>query len=534
MGIPSYFSYIVKNHSRFIKKLDEMRSNSNNLFLDSNSIIYDVVRDNIKYYKNSSTFELLIIKEIFKKIVFYIQQVVPNNIVYVAFDGVAPVAKLRQQRNRRYKSWFEQEIMPSISESYKLSEWDKTAITPGSSFMNKLSEKISKHFANKEKKYKVKKILISTSEDVGEGEHKIFEYIRDNALDCHNSVNVIYGLDADLIMLCINHLPVAKDLYLFRETPHFIKNINSDLSPNESYIIDIPELAIAIMEEMNNKKTVQTTEQKNRLYDYIFLCFFLGNDFMPHFPSINIRTAGIDILLNAYRETIGGTKENLTDGKSIYWKNVRKFIKYLSEHEQEYFREEYKRRNKFEKRYYSTKTEEERIKKFQLLPIQERCVEKYINPYESYWEYRYYKMLFFIDINEDRKREICINYLEALEWNMKYYTNGCINWRWCYKYDYAPLLCDLIKYTPYFDTPFFEHQPKLPVCQLTQLAYVLPKNSIGLLPLKLQQKLLLQHPEWYSLDCKFKWSFCKYFWESHVDLPEINLYELEDIIKQIK
>ena len=60
-------------------------------------------------------------------------------------------------------------------------------------------------------------MIISTSNEVGEGEHKLFQYIRD--IPHFNDTTVIYGLDADLIMLCLNHLSFAKKLYLYRETP---------------------------------------------------------------------------------------------------------------------------------------------------------------------------------------------------------------------------------------------------------------------------------------------------------------------------
>ena len=41
MGIPSYFSYILKKHSDLIKKL---AFDVNNLYIDSNSVIYDALR----------------------------------------------------------------------------------------------------------------------------------------------------------------------------------------------------------------------------------------------------------------------------------------------------------------------------------------------------------------------------------------------------------------------------------------------------------------------------------------------------------
>ena len=58
-------------------------------------------------------------------------------------------------------------------------------------------------------------------------------------------------MDADLIMLAINHLHISKKIFLFRETPEFIKSIDKTLDPNESYILDIPLLSHYLTEEMN-------------------------------------------------------------------------------------------------------------------------------------------------------------------------------------------------------------------------------------------------------------------------------------------
>jgi 5'-3' exonuclease len=431
--------------------------------------------------------------------------------------------------------------------------WNTAAITPGTKFMASLNAGLRKRF-NDPAKYNLKNLILSPSDRCGEGEHKLFEYIR-TFPDQHNEQNtVIYGLDADLIMLAINHLPVSKNLYLFRETPHFIQSISSELQPNETYLMDIPELAKALVLEMNpnpllkkwskNNETNVATDfapllpkvdlapplgkVDNRMYDYIFLCFFLGNDFMPHFPSVNIRTGGVDKMLNAYKATIGSTNENLTNGKQIYWANVRKLVKHLADLEEEHIKAESALRDKRERFRIPDETPEDKIKKFDALPTYERVIEKYIDPKTPNWQSRYYKALFDIEIDEVRKKQICINYLEGLEWTMKYYTSGCPDWRWCYHYNYPPLFSDLLKYVPFFETEFVDNKKPAPVSELTQLSYVSPKESLNLLPPKLHERLI--QTNWYRNDCDVVWAYCRYFWEAHVLLPEIDIDELETIV----
>ena len=118
MGIPSYFSYIVKNHNKIIKKLN---IKVNHLFLDSNSIIYDSFHSIINEYDESkkSIFEDKLIKLVCKNIEKLFYDVKPNKLFYISFDGVAPVAKLEQQRNRRFKSYFENIIEQKINPDYK-------------------------------------------------------------------------------------------------------------------------------------------------------------------------------------------------------------------------------------------------------------------------------------------------------------------------------------------------------------------------------------------------------------------------------
>tara|TARA_B100001093_G_scaffold520498_1_gene616855 strand:- start:9180 stop:10814 length:1635 start_codon:yes stop_codon:yes gene_type:complete len=542
MGIPSYFVHIVKNHSNIIKNYQSDSILIHNLYIDSNSIIYDGIKD---IANNSEHFEDKLIMWVCNKILYYINIILPVNKVYIAFDGVAPVAKLEQQRNRRYKNWYVNDYISKHNSDINkdINKWDTTAITPGTEFMRKLHKGIDNYFKNNDTKKLLKQrdnkcknleIIISATDEHGEGEHKIFKYIRENSQYHSDSNTIIYGLDADLIMLSLIHTRISENIYLFRETPHFISTINKNLLPNENYVLDIFELGEKIKELMsidNNliKKSI------SYINDYIFICFFLGNDFMPHFPAINIRTNGINILLETYKLLFGNTNEVLVDNNNkIFWKNLRKFITELAKNEEVYCIEEMKIRNKMEKKikfnFSNIKTAEEKLMS---LPIYDRTVEKYINIGEIGWQDRYYKELFKIEINDTRRQQICINYLEGLEWNIKYYTSDCPDWKWKYNYNYPPLLEDLVKYIPYFDTEFITFKTEQPIKPLVQLAYVLPRNSLNLLPYNLYEELILNYNHWYKLDFEIIWTYCKYFWESHILLSKIDIDKLDYLVKNI-
>ena len=527
MGIPSYFSYIVKNHRNIIKVFNKKTFQINNLYLDCNSIVYDSIRE-IDNFTDNDNFENILINLICNKISFYIKLISPDTNVFIAFDGVAPVAKLEQQRNRRYKSVFETDILNKLTkEEIIKNNWNTSAITPGTKFMSKLSDKINKFFKNS-KKFNVKKIIISTSNEIGEGEHKIYEFIRNNQEYHKTSTTVIYGLDADLIMLTLNHLHIAPSMFLFRETPHFIKTIDKTLEPNKNYIIDIPLFGKVLSLELNNNKEPDTKQKKNRIFDYIFLCFLLGNDFLPHFPALNIRTTGIDTILCVYKKVIGNSNDNIVNGSKIIWKNFRKIMIEIANTEEVLMHNEYKIRTKQSKNIMNRKMEE--CDRFVSVPMLDRSIEHYINPYEKQWQERYYNKLFKIDIDDDRRKQISINYLEGLEWTLKYYTTGCVDWRWKYNYNYPPLLQDLSKYIPYFDTTFIKENNNTSVSPLVQLSYVLPKKNLYLLPNKIEEVLLEKFEEIYTDTHNINWAFCKYFWESHIEFPHLSLDELENTI----
>lgn len=529
MGIPSYFSHIIKNYSNIIRTLGYF-VNSNtfrfqHLYMDCNSIVYDAVHFFEKQKRDgtidtSKDFESLIIDKVIDNIDNYVRLINPTTTIYIAFDGVAPFAKMDQQRTRRHKTLFLSKV--DFGKDKAGSCWNTSAITPGTDFMNKLNSQVYYKFRNSETKYKVKNVIVSGSDKCGEGEHKLFQHIRDN--DFKNDQVAVYGLDSDLIMLSIFHLKYCKNVHIFREAPEFLKSsIPIDMASKETdpHFLDIFHLSSCISAEMACKFA-----DLHRTVDYIFLCFFLGNDFLPHFPAMNIRTHGINALLDIYRNYIGSHSDRYFVSKTsgnIQWRNVGIFISQVAKREHEFLTNEYFVRAKSDRRTFAENTPEEKEDAFNSAPIMYRAAEKYICPDEPYWESRYYKSLFELERTPDNVKTICNNYLEGLEWVFKYYTRGCPSWRWKYNYHYPPLFVDLDKHIPHFEMEFLQLDDRPAFSPQVQLSYVLPRKSLALLPDKLNQFLTVNYPDLYPEDYDFQWSFCRYFWEAHPLLPDISV-----------
>ena len=221
--------------------------------MDCNSIIYDVVRN----VNTKDTSQL--IQQVISNIEAYIIKINPSNTVIIAFDGVAPFAKMNQQKTRRYKSAF----MAKVDRAGP-SEWSTSNITPGTKFMDDLSAQMGKAFANTENKYKIKKMIVTGSNETGEGEHKIFKYIRDNPDLSQNAM--IYGLDSDLIMLAIFHRHLFNNGFIFREAPEFMKSAIKVEDSDEPYVLDMGLLGDSIMKDMNCR-----FPDRRRIYDYVFM-----------------------------------------------------------------------------------------------------------------------------------------------------------------------------------------------------------------------------------------------------------------------
>jgi 5'-3' exonuclease len=266
------------------------------------------------------------------------------------------------------------------------------------------------------------------------------------------------------------------------------------------YFMDMDALSQSILVEMG-----QGSKDRTRIYDYIFMCFLLGNDFLPHFPALNIRTHGIGVLLDLYRNL---NMRFIGERLEIQWPNVVRWFCTLTKMEHELLTREYDVRAK----YRSVSLEKDVLEN---IPLLYRAEEMYIMPEEAGWESRYYKALFAGNKNRTEIKDIVCNYIEGLAWVFQYYTDDCPDWRWKYHYAYPPLLQDIAEH---FQEPRFTYRGSFQ--PTTQLMYVLPKQLHCLLPEGAQTRIQ-EYAEYYPEKPEFKWAFCRYFWESHVILPEV-------------
>ena len=486
MGIPSYFSYIIKNHSNIIRSANYVfkvaKIPFTSLFMDCNSIIYDSIHALEKDGRTTNTEE--IIQSVILGIHTYISLISPTEIVYIAFDGVAPLAKMEQQRSRRYKSAFLSMVHynahghPIIHPAATTNHWNTSAITPGTEFMNTLSDRLIREFRGKS--IGGANVLITTSSEPGEGEHKIFEYIREHNV---SGQVALYGKDSDLIMLSILNSSNCKI--------HICREEIDDKNP-ELLFIDVEEFKKSIRKEGCDSD------------EYVVMCYLLGNDFLPHIISIKIGINSISDMLETYFTHIANRGKFIQNGRlDEHW--FRVFLTEMARGEERRIIQQYKKRQSGKYR---------KIEKIEEMPRKFLVDEEYICPTEPGWETRYNRIALDADV-----ATVTAEYIRGIQWVYEYYKYGCKNWRWRYRYRNAPLLKDIICQKWDTKTP----EPKIPACKAaSQLFYVLPENCYELLP-ESAKKMRRKHPEYFPKveNIQYKWMFCNYLWECPVVLPEI-------------
>ena len=184
MGIPSYFKRVINDFPEVIKT--DLDNQTYNLFLDFNCCIHGCSNElkKNKEYESHIEFEEDLIKSVLEYIDLIFDFVNPKELFYISIDGIPPRSKMVQQRNRRFmKNWRNEKLLIPLRKKNLIneinaiqSEWDSSAISPGTKFMNQLSQAINNKL-KKESKYKYIKSILSDSHEEGEGEYKIYNYI---------------------------------------------------------------------------------------------------------------------------------------------------------------------------------------------------------------------------------------------------------------------------------------------------------------------------------------------------------------------
>ena len=358
MGIPKFAYFISQRYPLIVKKIKEKVDvpEIDNFYLDLNSVIHNVSHGNsilISCQKRSYEDIYLDTCDTIEKL---FQIIKPKNLLFISIDGVAPRTKMNQQRIRRYRkntnmTMEELEIIKEKGIDIN-NQFNSDAISAGTKFMFHLTEYIKDFIIKKKKTDKnwAKIEIILTGADVpGEGEHKILEYIRTykkSEVYRKNIRHCIYGLDADLVMLAlISHEPnivlLREDNILMKKKQKLLAKKGIELKLNkekeeesyEFFLISVLREYLEL-EFYDIKDKIKFEFNMERIIDdFIFLCFFIGNDFLPNLYSFAIETGAMDYLFDFYKDCLPELEGYITEQGKIDFSRAKKIFNLLAKKE---------------------------------------------------------------------------------------------------------------------------------------------------------------------------------------------------------
>ena len=515
MGIHHFFKWFKTNFSGNIKsmrkgvKFSDIDVEIDNLMIDLNGVFHTSAQKAYEYgayqkprsllrpnkQRNNYQTQLRLFKDVCDTIEFIKEIAQPKKRLILCIDGPAPLSKQNQQRQRRFRS---------ASEQVENAPFNSNAITPGTKFMDYLSKYIDWFLRKKiseDPSWQNLEIVFSNEKAPGEGEHKIINYIRYHS-DSKDTF-CIHGMDADLIMLALGtHM---ENFYILREDVFDVSN--------EFFCIDIGNIRGDLANLLKwDDESVQPFDNILGINDFIFLCFMVGNDFLPHIPSIEIIEDGLDLLLEVYREVgcvHGHITQNRDDTLLFSPNTLQAYLRLVGMYEQDNLERKMMKKDGFftDAVLEGAATQEEEVWHID------------INKYKR--DYMTAHFSSSVDIEE-----MCHDYLEGLQWVLSYYTSGVPNWRWNYKYHYAPPASILSEFVNTFSFP--EYGRNVPTTPFQQLLCVLPPKSADLIPEPLA-KLLTNSPlsKYCPETIKIDLSGKRREWEGKVILPMVDFDVVE-------
>jgi len=521
MGIKHFFGWFKKNFGKNMKKLKHGQNfktinvSVDNLMIDLNGLFHSSTQKIYQYGAHKPLSRLLnktisntgglkeqikVFEDICKNIENILTIVSPYKRLILCVDGPAPLSKQNQQRQRRFRA-------VSEKDDEEFTKFDSNCITPGTKFMDSLTKYIDwyvKKNISENPKWSHLEVIFSNEKSPGEGEHKIINYIRfyGNPLDTY----CIHGMDADLIMLALGtHL---QNFWIMREDTY---------NQNEFFVINIgtTRTDLAFLMNWKNEENTQIFNSESAINDFIFICFMVGNDFLPHIPSLEIIEGGIDQMLNVYRN-VGKKYGHLTHtvndcvifkklSLEVFLGTIAKYDKGILEdkllHKDQFFPDIILEKNaKLDKGKYNVD------------------IISYRNDY--------YTHCFSKDV---KIKDLCHEYFIGLQWVLSYYTRGVPDWKWCFNHHYAPFASELADHI--IDFVFPQKIKTDPTTPFQQLLAVLPPKSAGLIPTPLSQLLTDSKfnlkkfcPTKFEIDLSGK----RKEWEGIVLLPMVDFSVIKD------
>ena len=509
----------------------------------------------------------------------------------MAIDGVAPRAKLNQQRSRRFRS------AKDLAESMKSKRitpidgadvgavdpyagaFDSNCITPGTEFLLRISNCI-RYFIRKKIKedplWRNLSVIFSGPEVPGEGEHKIMQHIRDMRNQPGyqpNTRHCMYGQDADLIMLgLVSHEP---HFTLLREIIDFsggfsrnenaLKEVKKFTKQSDFQLLHLSILREYLQLEFAYELDPNTYDLERLIDDFVFMTFLVGNDFLPHMPSLDIGDGAFTLLFDTYKEQRAqwGQGQYLTDSGEIPdAARLEAFLYVIGAAENEIFVEreknqvvQLKKQRRWDKRDgkadrtpsdMELNAQEESKQSEYMAMVQSMMTDVTLkganvvdgwSPTDS--SQKDFKGRYYFEKLQLKPTDVAghlalrKSYIEGLIWCLAYYYRGCISWGWFFPYHYGPMISDLTDLPEVFKSIKFEvGEPLLP---FQQLMGCLPPASSALVP-RVYRKLMCSpdspikefYPEDFVVDMNGK----RNPWEGVNILPFINVNLLKKAIQE--
>jgi 5'-3' exoribonuclease 1 len=485
------------------------------------------------------------------------QIVKPKVSVYMAIDGVAPRAKLNQQRSRRFRS--AKDMIEAMKDKPKSTDeqvskpvFDSNCITPGTEFLMKVSRTIQYFIRKKIKEdaaWKNLLIIFSGPDIPGEGEHKIMSHIRAMRNDPQyqpNTRHCIYGQDADLIMLgLVTHEPhftilrEVIDFNSFNQNKNTLKEVKKFTKESDFQLLHLSLLREYLQLEFINEGETDRYDLERIVDDFVFMTFLVGNDFLPHMPTLDIGDGAFDLLFTIYKQQ----RQNWRQGEYLTKRGdimdptrLEVFLAAIGAVETEILEKKeddeaiyIKKKRKWDKRdgkeagpSDEVLMEAENEKQNDYMEVLQGLLQRHnTDDFVDGWtlltddsqkDYKgryYFEKLKLTPIDKEGHWALRRSYMEGLRWCLAYYYKGCISWGWFYPYHYGPMLSDLINIPKMFQEIKFELGA--PLTPFQQLMGCLPPASSILVP-KLYRWLMTSpdspiihfYPEIFDVDMNGK------------------------------